>query len=240
MTLVRRLNDGGIRRFSEFLHSLKTDPSKEPPVEILTNQLTSEELGCQIDIEQKSFGSRLEAARYLFEKFGASELRGIEKDTGLWAWLSLFYFDQLCPADKQGRRKPGELARWVPEVTNYQRYYRHLLAGPYLIYRAHRDRPERALALLCQQLHSPGDIVEQLASRQELVTNKAVVECATKLYFDAKTQKLKKGARAKGGGSVRRLAEVLNQFDLTWDLYAMNADALFNLLPSEFDPFKPH
>ena len=75
-------------------------------------------------------------------------------------------------------RKPGALARHIPEPGNFQRYYRHLLAGPYRIYRAHRDDPQRALALLCQPLDSPGDVVEQLASRQELVTNRGIMELA--------------------------------------------------------------
>lgn len=238
MTPVRRLNDLGIQRFSEFLDSLKTDAPQGPPVDILADPQTSEDLGCQIYIEKKSFASRFEAAEYLYKNLDTSGLKGIERDRGLWAWLSLFYFDQLCPADEGGRRKPGELARWLPDVTNYKRYYRHLLAGPYLIYRAHRDQPKRALALLCQPLHSPGDIVEQLASRQEIVTNKAIVECATKLYVDPKTGKPKTGAGGKGAGSARRLADVLNQLDLTWDLYAMSADQLLKLLPPEFDRFR--
>lgn len=238
MTLVRRLNQSGIERFSLFLDSLRTDTPQDRPVEILTDQLTSEELECQIYIENRSFANRLEAARYLDEKFDSSGLRGVERDRGLWAWLSLFYFEQLCPADNHGRRKPGELARWVPEVNNYQRYYRHLLAGPYRIYRAHRDRPERALALLCNPLDRPGDIVEQLASRQEIVTNKAVIETATELYIDPSTRKPRRGAGGKGRGSARRLAAVLNQLDLTFDLYALDKEALLKLLPPEFNRFR--
>src|SRR5262249_11852361 len=157
-----------------------------------------------------------------------------ERDTGLWAWLALFYFEQLCPKTAHGQRKPGELARWIPEVTNYQRYYRHLLAGPYRIYRAHRDNPQRAMALLCNPLDRPGDIVEQLASRQEIVTNRAIVESATRLYMDAATARPRRGAGGKGAGSARRLADVLNQFDITWDFYAMDSVNLLSLLPKEF------
>jgi hypothetical protein len=131
------------------------------------------------------------------------------------------------------------LVRWIPEVNNFQRYYRHLLAGPYRIFRAHRDDPERALALLCGPLDKPGDIVEQLASRQEIVTNKAIMLGATRLYIDPATRKPRRGAGGRSGGSPRRLADVLKQFDVTWDLYAMTADNLLGLLPSEFDRFRP-
>jgi hypothetical protein len=41
-----------------------------------------------------------------------------------------------------------------------------------------------------------------------------------------------------GAGCARRLADVLKQFDVTWDLYAMTTDGLLGLLPGEFDRFR--
>jgi hypothetical protein len=238
VNLVRELNEEGIRRLVEFLASFRTDAPQGRPVDILTDPRTSHELPCEIEVESRNFATRLEAAQYLDEVFQHSNLVGIETNRGMWAWLSLFYFDQLCPADGHGRREPKEMARWIPEVNNYQRYYRHLLAGPYRIYRAHRDCPERALALLHNPLHKPGDIVGQIASRQEYVTNKAVVEAATKLYIEPASRTAKRGAQTKGPGGPRRFAAVLNQLDVTWDLYAMTADEILEMLPSEFNRFK--
>jgi len=92
---------------------------------------------------------------------------------------------------------------------------------------------------LCQPLHTPGDLVEQLASRQELVTNQAFMSAATALYVDAATQQPKRGARGKTRGTARRLADICNQLDVTWDLYAMNAGELLGKLPREFQRFQP-
>lgn len=92
--------------------------------------------------------------------------------------------------------------------------------------------------MLYNPLSKPGDIVEQSASRQEFVTNKAVVEAATRLYIDGASRTAKKGAGGKGPGSARRFAEVLNQLDVTWDLYAMSADDLLSILPAEFNRFR--
>lgn len=236
--LVRELNDKGTQRFLEFLASLRSDAPQGRPVEILTDSRTSQELSRELKVEDRTFASRFEAAQYFDERFQTSNIVGAETNRGLWAWLSLFYFDQLCPPDGHGRRKPGEAARWIPEIKNYRRYYRHLLAGPYRIYRAHRDHPERALALLYNPLDKPGDIVEQLASRQEFVTNNAVVEAATMLYIDPISKKARRGAGGKGPGSPRRLADLLNQLDVTWDLYAMSAHDLLEILPAEFNRFK--
>jgi hypothetical protein len=83
-----------------------------------------------------------------------------------------------------------------------------------------------------------GEVVEQLASRQELITNKAVVAAATKLYFDRGKDSPRRGFGGKGPGSPRRLADLLNQLDLTWDLYAMSDDEVMAKLPSEFDRFR--
>jgi hypothetical protein len=191
-----------------------------------------------VEIEKRTFGSRLEAAKYLDEQFSTAELTDVERDVGLWSWLALFYFDELCPADSSGARRPGERARYIPEAANFQRYYRHLLAGPYRIFRAHRRAPEKALAVLCQPLNRPGDLVEQLASRQELVTNSAIMEVATVLYVDAATGKPKRGSQTKTVGAVRRLADVLSQFDVTWDLYSTQLGELLGILPAEFNRFR--
>lgn len=81
------------------------------------------------------------------------------------------------------------------------------------------------------------ELEAQIAAYQELVTNPSVVELTTRLYYDPKTATTKAGAGGKGPGSPRRLVTVLNQFDLTWDLYAATADELVKLLSGEFKRF---
>jgi hypothetical protein len=234
---VRRLTAKGIEQLSAFLDSLNTPTPQGVPSWLLDNEETSGALEIDIDVQATAFSNRFELAKYLDSKLTDSGLKNLERDTALWAWLTLFCFDQLCPVEKDGSRKPGERARYIPAVEDYRKYYRHLVAGPYSIYRAHRDDPSRVLAVLAGPVDKPGDIAEQLASRQEIVTNKAAMALATSLYIDSVTQKAKKGAAGRGPGSARRFADVLNQFDLTWDLYAMQMPAMLNMMPSEFKRF---
>lgn len=238
MSLVRRLNETGLQRLTGFLHSLKAGIPQSVPADVLTHSNTSESIGVEIEIEHRAFASRLEAAKYLDERLSSSGLRNIDRDRGLWAWLSLFYFEELCPPDEDGRREPGDLARWIPELTNELRYFRHLLAGPYLVYRVHRDNPRRAMVLLCGPVDVVGQFVDDLAPRKQIVTNKAIMEAATSLYIDPETLQPKRGARTKGPGGPRRLAAVINQLDLTWDLYAMTTENFLECLPAEFDRFR--
>jgi hypothetical protein len=237
---LRRLRERGIQAFAAYLDSLKDRPTADVPRDLLTNPEYSETVVPEIEIDEtRTFGNRLEAAKYLYERLSSVALKDVERDNGLWTWLTLLYFDELCPKDESGNRKPGARARYIPEPANFQRYYRHLLAGPYRIYRAFRDAPARALVVLCQPLDKPGDLVEQLVSRQEIVTNPAAMEAATFLYIDPATRTPKRGASAKTAGAARRLADVLLQFDCTYDLYAMTASELLDILPGEFDKFRP-
>jgi hypothetical protein len=234
---LRRLNDAGIERFENFLDSLTIDATHPAPSDALADPSTSESIGIDLDVEPSEFASRLELGSYLVAKLDGVGLSRIDEDRGLWAWLSLFYFESVCPADRAGRRVPGSRVRWLLEPHNFQRYYRHLLAGPYRICRAYAGRLDLAMCLLCGPPDKPGDVVEQLASRQELVTNPAILGAATRLYFDPSTGRLKRGAGGKDRGSSRRLAEILAQFDVTYDLYSLSMDQMLALIPKEFDRF---
>lgn len=235
---LRRLTIEGIAKFDAYFGDLRVMPRAEPPQLLLVDSAASSAIDVDVDVEHIRFASRFEFAEYLHEKLVGANLSHAELDSGLWAWLTLFYFDQLCPPNKEGGRKAGERARYIPDVGNFRKFYRHLLLGPFMIYRAHAGDISRARGLLASVLSTPGDVVEQLVARQELITNKAVVGVATSLYVDKVTGKLKKGSGGKGPGSPRRLVDIVDQFDVTYDLYAMTPEMLLNLLPAEFNRFR--
>jgi len=239
MTKVHRLNKSGRERFEDFILSHTRDIPQEYPVALLDGPEVADPVEAEVYVEHRTFENRLDAARYLHRVLSGSLLHNLETDAGLWSWLALFFFPDVCARDARGRPKPGEPARWVLEAKSFRRYYRHLLAGPYRVYRAHGDNPERAMALLATPVGNPGDIVEQIASRQELVTNRGVVAAATLLYWDPATGSVKRGAAGKTNGSVRRFTDVLSQLDLNWDLYSMTAGQIISMLPREFDRFIP-
>lgn len=232
-----QMSEAGLDRFSEYLAGARGGEPLEPPRSLLSDPESSLVFSEEIEVDpNRVFGSRFECAEYLNEAL-ADLPPGGDRDVGMWAWLSLLYFEQLCPANGNGQRRIGETARYIPSPNAFQRFYRHLLLGPFLVYRAHRECPDVARAVLANPVNAPGDIVEQLASRQELVSNPTVMRVATKLYVNSKGS-LKRGAGGKGPGSPRRLVDIVNQFDLTYDLYAMAGDDLIELLPREFDQFR--
>ena len=234
-----RFNQDGVTAFASYRAGLTLNPTLPPPVELLQDPALTELITGDVEVTPRSFTNRLEAGRFLNELLDAAKVQLPERDQGLWTWLTLFYFDEVCPADGNGRRNPKDEARLVPLLDNHQRFYRHLLVGPFLIVRAHRNQPERAIAMLCNPLWKPGEIAEQLASRKELVTNHAVADVATRLYYDPATGSFKRGAGSDVKGAARRLAALFNQLDLTFYLYGMTCDEMLALLPKEFDRFRP-
>lgn len=234
---VRRFNDKGIRQMGQFIDSLTTEEPQKYPNELITDPSSTEIIDDKIVIDERSFSNRFEVGKYFNDKFADADMQNVKRDRGLWSWLALFYFDEICNRDSEGNPKPGERARWIPEIWNFRKYYRHLLAGPYRIYTAFRLEPKIALSLLCTPPYQPGEVVEQMTSRQELVTNSSIIEAATKLYVDNKGESHKRGAAGKGPGSARRLADVIAQLDLTWDLYSLSTEEVLTLLPQEFSRF---
>lgn len=235
---LRRFNSDGVTALVTYRSRLALEPKLPPPIQTLDDPALTEELPEAIEVPKRSFETRLEAGMFLNELLEHSRIIMPEHDRGLWAWLTMFYFEELCPADGNGNRDPKGEERLIPLLDNYQRFYRHLLVGPFLIVRAHRDRPERAMAMLSNPVWQPGEIAGQLAASKELVTNRGVVELATRLYYDAGKKSFKRGAGAKTRGAPRRLSDLLNQLDVTFYLYGMSTDELMSLLPKEFDRFR--
>lgn len=235
---LRRFNSVGLSAFANYRTALVAEPTLAPPRELLEDEALTEILNVPVDIEPRSFATRLEAGIFLNNLVKQAVVAQPERDKGLWSWLTLFFFDEVCPKDGHGKREPQDEARLIAQVDNFQRFYRHLLLGPFLVVRAHEDNPARAMAFLCNPLWKPGEIAEQLASRKELVTNQAVAELATQLYYDPVKQTFRRGAGSSVKGAARRLAALLNQLDLTWYLYGMSGQDILRLLPKEFDRFR--
>ncbi|MCC6741391.1 MAG: hypothetical protein IT452_20275 [Planctomycetia bacterium] len=235
---LRRLNEAGVRQFTEYLDALRSESTLAPPVGLLEDQSATERVVPNIEVEPCTFASRFDAAAYLNRSLDAKVLPGAELDLGLWCWLTLFYFDQVCPARGDGSRKRLEVWRYLPAIGNFRKYYRHFLLGPFLIYRAHGGDESLVGAILANRVNITDDLMEQLAGYQNWITNRSVLEVQTSLYYDAALKKLKEGARSKGAGSPRRLSAVLEQFDLTFDISGIATDRLIGLLPAEFDRFR--
>lgn len=236
---LRRFTDAGVEAFSRYIHDLRTDPKLPVPADLLTNDALTEMLTPEVSATPEAFETRMDFARWLDRAFEKSDAEAPLLDAGFWTWLTAALFDQVCPADGHGRRKPGEVARFIPMFTNHRLQYRHLLYGSMLVYRLYRDEPQAADILLATPLDQLNHFYYQLASRREMLGNRAVMSLANQLYFDRDRRRGKRGAVTRGQpGSVFRYVKVLNQLDRILDLGSVPDEVLERHLPREFDRFR--
>jgi hypothetical protein len=236
---IRNLAHKGVEQFRKYLDELRQGSQNPPPYSLLENPEFSAPLKGDAGIEQRTFGTRLQLAQYLAEVLDGAENDGLENDVGLWSWLSLFYFDQVCPAEENGLRKPGRDYRHILE-PGYPNGHRHLLAGAWLVYSVYGLGDELSRLLLWTPLHLESKFHNQLAARQTLITNKSILDAADKMYFFESENRPKRGAliEKNSPGTLLRFIDVIQQLDLTYDLYSMSGEEILALLPPEFDRWK--
>jgi hypothetical protein len=231
MTEVRRLTKAGTHRFAAYLQACREGEKAPPPFELLTDSLTSEPCPVSAPLSQPTFTDRYHFGAWLLDTLSPFDNTALSRDAGIWSWIGLYFFNQTCPAQADGRRVPGEDARHIlPSTYNYRKYYRHLAREAWL---SVRIGGETIKPLLQGRLDRRGDVLEQLSSRMELFGNPKVMATAVKLYIDAggKPTKL---ANSKKGGSPRRLATLARQLAVTYDLRSSSPDQVLGLLPDEF------
>jgi hypothetical protein len=237
VTRLRRLSGRGIETFREYLQKIREGEEFQASPAILHVDDFSSPVDPSIDIRMTEFKSKFEAASYLARALEPLHGPALHADAGLWSWLALFYFEQLSPKDGEGRRRPREDYHYIPWMGDGWQSDRHLLAGPFKIFMTHGDR---ARLLLYPPVHQHGQFVYDLGFRRELITNRGLIEAIDILYWDAKRGRPKRGATtASRGGNLRRLIAVLQQLDFNYDLYGMTAAEILELLPNEFDGWKP-
>src|SRR6478735_3412324 len=169
---LRRFTSEGLEVFTRSLREIRQGVRVDLSSHVSDDAIT-EIIAPEVNVDQNAnFGRRFDCAAYLYQVVG--DVAGAERDSGMWGWLSALYFDQICPTVGSDNRNVGDLARYVPD-RSFRRFYRHLLLGPFLVFKAHRAAPEAIVAVLAGPLHRPGDLAEQLTSRIEIVTNAAIM-----------------------------------------------------------------
>ncbi len=108
--LARRLTKTGIERFEDFLERLKESPTSRVPTYALTDERMSEAVDLKIHVEPIQVSTRMEVAEHVFRLL-RRDPETLRIDKGFWCWLSLFWFNELCPV-VHGERSPGDQYRF--------------------------------------------------------------------------------------------------------------------------------
>ena len=238
MIIVRIMMPEGESKFREYITALREEPSTTCPY--LNIEPYSMEFIPHIEVDRDiSFNSKMELAEYINEKFNEADIRReeITGESGLWTWLAYLWFNSLtCFDPSRGNRIIREEAKYICS-SDYRDYYRHLVAGPYSIYSLHG--PELSKIFLYSPTHEHNDFIEQIASRQFLISHPNLVEVLFRLYWDNSRERPKSGAQSRNkAGTLRRFVKVIQQLELTYDVYSLSAEEIIHLLPEEFNKWK--
>ena len=227
---LKQLNSIGRENFRAYLGALKA--GEEPMVlpEMILNddsQVQPTELIGELSLEK--FPTRYAMGVHLVNLLSNYEMSDLSGMDGLWDWISLKWIDQLTEA------KVDEEATYVIS-KEYNRRYRHAVYFSWwLVYKYGSE----AEFLLCKPPHTRGDLLEQLTSVQYLPNCKSFIRAGRALYWDDDKKALKKGAGGKGAGSPRRFMAWIAQIELNYDLFEIETQAVIDMLPAEFDRYKP-
>ncbi len=233
---LRIMNDKGEEKFREYLLKLKNGNKINPPISMLEDDKYSTIFLPQIKIKQMNFSTRLEFAKYLLEILGGLDGRDLARKSGIWTWLALFFFDSICPQQSDGTRKVRETAKYICSA-DYSDYYRHFVAAAFMIIRKHGE--DNSLLFLSCPMHLHNDMMEQLASRQYIISNRNLIIALHILYWDYKRKKIKTNATNKiYPGNLRRMISLVDQLEINYDLNNLAPHKILKLLPTEFDKWK--
>jgi len=234
---ILSLNQKGKIRFLEFLDHQRTSRPQGFPVELLCeSQYTEPVGGDRLWLDTLELDDALKTAEQLDTIVQKLGLRSAERDSGFWTWCSAYLFDKLCNRDRNNNYAVGASAVWIAEPDNWRRYYRHYLVSIWQVFYLYKDKKEELKVLLKRPVNTPGELWGQVAAYQGYITNPSILELIYQLFWDKENNCRKYGA---GGSGPRRLMRVLGQFELTYDLSSMSCAQIIQLMPPEFDRFKP-
>lgn len=228
------LRDGKrLRTWERDLDELLTDPANATPI------------SPEVRVRRRPFANRREAGAYLQPILAPLGISRIAGNYALWSWLGMFYLAQAADRDPVGNPKPsaGDAAYLLAlENVSDTAGYRHRLMASYDIYYRHG---EKAWCMLDQPVLRMEHFTALLYGSPMLFNSVGVVELAHLLYADKTIRRYKSGIVGTGRrgnhapGGLSRLIAVLNQLYMTYDVYGMTAQQLMEILPPEFDRWKP-
>lgn len=230
--IVRAFREEGLEWFAEELARCRETPEHRPDPAALNDDGLTERVLPKVEVEFHTVKSKREAAIYLSQRLAPLGWGRLHDDVGVWAWLSLGFFDSICPLSG-GKRKVLADAHYIPEQDS-RRSYRHLLRTPV---RVLREVPAHNGLFLDSPIESHGDIMEQLMGRLFLMRYPAVAEAAERMYFDPVRRKPKRGIVPKSphAGDLRsRFPARVRQLQLTYDIASLSGTQLLPLLGDEF------
>jgi len=237
---LRQFNDDGIARFREELKRCRDNPILSVDRRILEDDTLTVEIPDNIDVKSQGFKTKGDAGKYLHTLLAQTKLSHdnltSKEGIGLWSWLSLFFFDSVCPQNPQGRRKVNDAYFYIYD-PRWNHYYRHLLFVSWKVWDITQGNHR---LITSTKIHEIDRITRFIMNDLTMIRIPSIFKVLNHVYWDDNTQKARKNITSTGSnirkGDISRFKRVIRQLEKTYDLQSLDADQLLDLLGKEFDP----
>ncbi|TWU23244.1 hypothetical protein Pla52o_27800 [Novipirellula galeiformis] len=231
---LRQFNKAGVEAFRRFLEACRENPKEPVPVDLLESHEHTVLTSKQIVVEPREFSSRRQAADYFQDLLSPIPPDAVRKDAGIWTWLSLFYFDQICPTGNGNRKVRNDYTYiYMPDESRY--FYRHLL---FIAWQVKQVAPECNRLFLDSSLVTLDKLTTEVFKRLYLTRIPCLFELLDRLYWDCSNNRPAKGIvsphKISAGDLVHRFPTRIRQLEKTYDLQSLDADQLLEILGDEF------
>ena len=235
--ILRQFNNNGIKRFREELEKYRKDSLSPIDFHMLEDNALTENVPGGGNITAQIFKTKGDAGSHIHSLLKSTALtpNEIASNTELWSWLSLFFFDSLCPQNPQGRRKVNDVHFYIYDQRwNY--YYRHLLFVSWKVW----DMTQGNHRLITStKIHEIDRVTRFIMNDLTMIRIPCIFKVLDHVYWNANAQKTRKNITGTGSnirkGDISRFKRVIRQLEKTYDLQSLNAKELIELLGDEFD-----
>lgn len=231
---LRQFNKSGIDAFRGFLAACRENPKEQLPKGLLESDEHTLLVPGEIIVEPREFSSRREAADYFHDVLSPLSPDAVRKDVGMWTWLSLFYFDQICPIGNGNRKVRNDYTYiYMPDDSRY--FYRHLL---FIAWQVKHVAPEHNRLFLDSSLVTLDKLTTEVFKRLYLTRIPCLFELLDRLYWDSANSRPAKGIvspnKVSAGDLMHRFPTRIRQLEKTYELQSLDADQLLEILGEEF------
>ena len=236
MTRAHRLTPAGALRAKEHLAAVRSDPFMDlaTPENILSDPSFAEKLKDGPEVHHLPIQSRRDAADYLTNLTPAISA-DLADDDAFWSWMGMYHLQDLIltPKERSSLTPMDETFVMNPmDQLSLRVEWRHCLRSAWLVADRYGDS---AAFILDRRVLEFSEITRFTLQFKRIFNSEGIVPLILSLYT--------RGVRTRRGfstgtGGVRHLVRVLDQLELTHDVYGMPAEALMEILPPEFDRWK--
>ncbi len=232
--IVKQFNSAGISEFRNYLAKCRQNPELPLPLELLEDHRYTSGLTAVLEATPEKFVTKADAAIYLTQLLDPLPEADVAENAGLWTWLTLFFFDQVCPPVESQHVVKNDY-HYIFEPKNSRHFYRHLL---FVSWRALQLSQTHNRLILRSRLHILDSVTTEIMKRLFFTRIPCMFEVLDRLYWDDKKQAPRRSIvtpRTINAGDLRhRLPIRIRQLECTYDLQSLNADQLIELLGEEF------